>query len=290
MRPPRFPAAFKTLQSSEAHAGNSEFIQLSTHTTTKVSVRGCNITLMRGGTGRPLLILHGASGAGAWLPYMADLAARHDVLVPEHPGFGASDTPDWLDTVPDLANFYLDFLDQLDLHQVDLVGFSLGGWAAAELAVRNTRRLASLTLVSAAGIYVDGVEQIDSFLRTDEQRIRDFFHDQKRADDMVQRLIRPELEDVNLKNRFTTAKLVWQPRAYDPQLQKWLHRIDVPTHLIWGANDRMFPKEFAYAFQRLIPGSSVTIIPECGHVPQIEHQQAFVKALEGFLETKKAAA
>ncbi len=73
---------------------------------------------------------------------MADLAARHDVIVPEHPGFGASDTPDWLDTIPDLANFYLDFLDQLDLKSVDLVGFSLGGWIAAELAVRNTQRLA----------------------------------------------------------------------------------------------------------------------------------------------------
>ena len=70
---------------------------------------------------------------------MADLAARHDVIVPEHPGFGASDTPDWLDTIPDLANFYLDFLDQLDLNDVDLVGFSLGGWIAAELAARNTR-------------------------------------------------------------------------------------------------------------------------------------------------------
>ena len=69
---------------------------------------------------------------------MADLATRHDVIVPEHPGFGASDTPDWLDNIPDLANFYLDVLDQLDLQNVDLVGFSIGGWIAAELAVRNT--------------------------------------------------------------------------------------------------------------------------------------------------------
>src|SRR5947208_5623626 len=117
------------------------------HTNTKLAVRGCNITLVRGGAGHPLLLLHGAGGAGAWLPCMADLAARHHVIVPEHPGFGASDTPDWLDTVPDLASFYLDLLDQLDLTGVDLVGFSLGGWIAAELAVRNTRRLASLTLL-----------------------------------------------------------------------------------------------------------------------------------------------
>src|SRR5436190_24201344 len=163
----------------------------------KISVRGCNIGLMRSGAGQPLLFLHGAGG-GHWLPFMSDLATRHDVIVPEHPGFGASDTPDWLDTIPDLANFYLDVLDQLDLQNVDLVGFSIGGWIAAELAARNTRRLASLTLVAAAGIHVKGVEQVDTFLRNDEQRIRDMFHDPKRADEMLQHASRPELEDIHL--------------------------------------------------------------------------------------------
>ena len=142
------------------------------HTIATLAVRGCNIKLMRGGSGAPLLFLHGASGAGAWLPVMASLATKYDVIVPEHPGFGDSDTPDWLDTIHDLAYFYLDFLAQLELEQVHLVGVSLGGWIAAELAVRDTRRLASLTLVDAAGIHVPGVKQIDPFLRTDEQRIR----------------------------------------------------------------------------------------------------------------------
>jgi pimeloyl-ACP methyl ester carboxylesterase len=215
---------------------------------------------------------------------MDDLAARHEVIVPEHPGFGSSDTPDWLDTVADLANFYLDLLDQLDLAEVDLIGLSLGGWIAAELAVRNTKRLASLTLVAAAGIHVDGVAQIDSFLRSDEQRIRDFFHDPKRADEMVAHLARPELEDVNLKNRAATARLTWHPRGYDPNLHKWLHRIDVPTLVIWGADDRLFPKDYAFAYERLIPGSKAVIIPDCGHLPQVEQRRAFVSALEAFLD------
>jgi pimeloyl-ACP methyl ester carboxylesterase len=259
-------------------------------TPTQITVRGCSIGLMRGGAGRPLLILHTGGGAGQWLPYMADLAARHDVIVPEHPGFGASDTPDWLDTIPDLANFYLDFLDQLDLNNIDLVGFSIGGWIAAELAVRNTQRLNSLTLVGAAGIHVPGIPQVDTFLCSDEQLVRDLFHDQKRADAMLNELKRPELEDIRLKNRTTTAKLVWQPRGYDPHLHKWLHRIGVPTLLIWGANDRLFPKDYASAWQRLIPDSKAVIIPECGHLPQIEQRQAFITALEGFLDNKRAAA
>jgi pimeloyl-ACP methyl ester carboxylesterase len=257
--------------------------------TTKISIRGCNIALIRGGAGRPLLFLHAGGGAG-WLPFLADLSARHDVIVPEHPGFGASDTPDWLDNVPDLANFYLDFLDQHDLTEVDLVGFSLGGWIAAELAVRNTRRLNSLTLVSAAGIHVKGVAQVDGFLRSDEQRTRDYFFDPKLAEDTIRLRLKPELEDVNLKNRTISAKLMWQPRSYDPQLRKWLHRIDVPTLLIWGANDLLFPKEYAFEYQRLIPGSSVTIIPECGHIPQTEQRKALVDALEGFLASHKKRA
>jgi pimeloyl-ACP methyl ester carboxylesterase len=73
-------------------------------------------------------------------------------------------------------------------------------------------------------------------------------------------------------------------------LRKWLHRIDVPTLLIWGANDRHYPADYAYAYQRLIPGSNVTIIPDCGHLPQIEQRQAFVSALEGFLVNQRAAA
>lgn len=260
------------------------------HTTTELSVRGCNIGLMRGGTGRPLLLLHGAGGGSHWLPFMSDLAARHDVIVPEHPGFGGSDTPDWLDNISDLANFYLDVLDQLDLTGVDLVGHSLGGWIAAELAVRNSRRLASLTLICSAGIHAPGVPQVDTFLSNDETRIRDMFHDQKFADDMIKRASVPELEDINLRNRTTTARLIWQPRGYDPHLHKWLHRIDVPTLLLWGGNDKLFPKEYAAAFQKLIPGSSVTVIPDCGHIPQVERRADFVATIEAFLDKRKAAA
>jgi pimeloyl-ACP methyl ester carboxylesterase len=259
-------------------------------TTSTITIDGCKIALMRGGAGAPMLILHGASGAGAWLPFMAKLAERYDVIVPEHPGFGASETPDWLDTVHDLAYFYLDFLDAMDLTRVHLVGLSLGGWIAAELAVRDTRRLSSLTLVGAAGLHIKGVPQIDPFLRTDEQRIRDFFHDPKLADDMVARLMQPEMQDLAMRNRVTVAKLVWQPRGYDPHLRKWLHRIDVPTLLLWGANDRMVPMEYAFAYQELIDRSEAVVIPECGHVPNIEKPDAFVRELVGFIERKRIAA
>ena len=96
--------------------------------------------------------------------------------------------------------------------------------------------------------------------------------------------------DLDAIEKHGTAWVTYSNRDYDPHLHKWLHRIDVPTHVIWGADDRLFPKDYALAYQHLIPGSKLTIIPECGHVPPIEQPQALLAALEGFLEGKRVAA
>jgi pimeloyl-ACP methyl ester carboxylesterase len=257
--------------------------------TSAIAVRDCRIRLMRGGAGDPLLYLHGASGA-SWLPFLQTLTAKYDVIAPEHPGFGESDTPGWLDNIHDLAYFYLDLLDELKLDRVHLVGNSLGGYIAAEIAVRNTQRLASLTLAGSAGLFVDGAAQLDTFLVTDEARLRAFFYDPKRAEPMIARVLDPKSEEMALKNQAVVAKLVWQPRSHDPHLAKWLHRIDVPTLLVWGDHDRLFPIEHAQAFQKAIPGAKLVVIPKCGHVPQIEKPDEFVAALEDFFAARKKAA
>ena len=119
-----------------------------------VEVDGCKVHLRRGGKGDPLLFLHGASGAPVVMPFMEKLAQRFDVLVPEHPGYGKSDEPEWLENIHDMAYFYLDFLKQLGLRNVTIVGSSMGGWMAMEIAVRDTSRLKSLVLVSPAGISI----------------------------------------------------------------------------------------------------------------------------------------
>ena len=112
------------------------------------TVNGCKIRIRRGGQGAPVLYLHGALGVAAWMPFMEALSRRFDVIVPDHPGYGASDTPDWLDNVGDLAYFYLDLMRQLGLSEVHLAGASLGGWIAAEIAVRDCHPLRSLTLTA----------------------------------------------------------------------------------------------------------------------------------------------
>ena len=252
-----------------------------------VTVNGCKVEVMRGGKGSPVMFLHGAGGGGIWLPFMDKLAERHEVIVPSHPGYDNSDTPEWLDNVGDVAFFYLDFLAKLGLKGIDLVGNSMGGWIAAEIAVRDQSRFKTLTLISAAGIHVNGVAKGDLFLWTPEQRVRALFHDQKLADQMLAVPPTPEMIDTQLKNSFTTAKLAWSPRFYDRDLHKWLHRITVPTLIVWGANDKIFPAPYAKAYGELIPGSRVEVIPNCGHVPPVEKMDVFLSMFERHIDGVK---
>ena len=185
---------------------------MAAHESEMMEVNDCAVEVLRGGEGEPMVFLHGAGGASAWAPYMAALAERYDLYVPSHPGYGRSDTPDWLDGISDLAYFYLDFLEALDLKDVHLAGNSLGGWLAAEVAVRSTARIKTLTLVSAGGLHVDGVIKGDIFLWSPEARVRNTFFNQDLADAWLAAEVTPEDADIRLKNHFTTAKLAWSPR------------------------------------------------------------------------------
>lgn len=244
----------------------------------------CKIRTMRAGSGPPLLFLHGAGGAGVWLPFMETLSQRFDVIVPEHPGFGASETPDWLDNVGDLAYFYLDVIEALNLDRVNLVGTSLGGWIAAEIAVRDCRKLATLTLSAAAGIHVKGVRKGDIFMWSREQLIRNLFHDPRFAEAALALPVSDDDQMIFAKNNLTTARLAWQPRFHNPHLSKWLHRVSVPTLILCGDDDKVIPPAYGEAYAGLIPGARLEVIPACGHLPQIEKQGEFVETITRFIE------
>jgi pimeloyl-ACP methyl ester carboxylesterase len=203
--------------------------------------------------------------------------------VPEHPGFGGSDTPVWLDNVGDLAYFYLDLIDQLDLREVNLVGTSLGGWIAAELAVRCCDRLRSLVLSAPAGIHVKRLPKGDTFMWSAAEMTRKLFHDQTMAEAALQRPTTEAEQFIEMKNRLIMAKLTWQPRLYNPHLYKWLHRICVPTLIIWGDDDHVIPTGYGPAFAELIPGSRLEIIAKCGHLPQVERTDEFVGKILAFV-------
>jgi pimeloyl-ACP methyl ester carboxylesterase len=252
-----------------------------------IDVRGIRIRLLRGGGGPPLIFLHGASGHVGWLPFLDRLARKFDVLAPEHPGFGNSDDPAWLDRAGDLAYFYLDLMDALDLRHVHLMGTSLGGWVAAELAVRNTARLASLTLVCAVGIAADGAPMDDIFRMSAEENARRFYADPARVNARLERLASADARTL-ARNRSTVVRLGY-PRFLDPDLAKWLHRIDVPTLLLWGAQDGLVPVAFGEAYRKAIPGAKLVVIPAAGHAPFEEQPDAFLQAFGAFLAERALA-
>ena len=241
-----------------------------------VEVNGCRTHLRRGGKGKPLLYLHGASGAPVILPFMEKLAERFDVLVPEHPGYGQSDEPEWLENIHDVAYFYLDLLKQLDLKDVLLVGTSMGGWMAMEIAVRDTSRLSQVVLVSPAGIAAPNVKVADIFLMAPEEVVRAIYHDASIAEKLLAVPPTPEAIDLGLKNRHTTARLAWEPRFHDPHLPKWLHRIDVPVKVVWGDKDRIIPVGFVDEYRKLLPRAQFHIMQNAGHLPQVEKPDEFV--------------
>ena len=254
------------------------------HIVENITVAGATIRLFRGGPddAQPLVFLHGAGGHTGWMGFLEELSAQYRVLAPEHPGFGQSDDPPWLDNVADLAYFHLDLLKALGLERVHLIGASLGGWIAAEMAVRNTARLAGLTLVCAVGITADGQPIDDIFRMPVEENLRRFYADQDRAARRVGDMAHADM-NVVAKNRATVMRLAYRPRFHNPDLAKWLHRIDVPTLLVWGEQDGLVPPAFGRAYQPLIPGSRLVILPNAGHAPFDEQKDAFLTTFRDFV-------
>ncbi|HUK61479.1 MAG TPA: alpha/beta hydrolase [Stellaceae bacterium] len=247
-----------------------------------LTICGSAVPMKRAGTGAPILMLHGSGGSPRFLPGMRLLSEKFEVIIPQAPGFGGGEAPPWLERVSDLANFYLELMETLDLREVHLLGLSLGGWVAAELAVRDRSRLRSLTLMDAPGIEVPGVKGLDQFLLEPEAVIRATYYDTKMAEDAVTRALAPENEDVRLSNQRTVAKLAWQPRFHDPALQRWLHRIRIPTLILWGADDRLFPPAIGEAWAKAIAGARLVVLPRCGHLPIQEQPEEFARLVCDF--------
>jgi pimeloyl-ACP methyl ester carboxylesterase len=252
------------------------------------------ITTWELGQGPTLLFLHGAGGASNMFQgdkpsaFLLELAKSYRVLVPEHPGFGVKERPDWLDSMHDLAYFYLDYMALRGLKDVHIVGQSLGGWLALEIAIRNTSRIASLTVAGAAGLKLTGVPKGDIFLWSREDFGRNMFYDQEVAKAFMANQPTPEQLKAILRNNETLALLAWEPRLVDPDLHKWLHRIDVPTHVIWASDDKVLPQDYGQAIAKLVDGAKFTVIPETGHLLHLDRPQAFSQTVQGFIQEQAA--
>jgi pimeloyl-ACP methyl ester carboxylesterase len=253
------------------------------HRSDYLEVRGVRTHLLRGGRGRPLLVLHPEFAANLWAPYHDVLAAHFTVLAPDHLGFGNSDRPEWVDGIDDLVLHYLDLLDALQIDRVSIVGTSLGGWIACAFAIAHPERVERLVLAAPAGVKVDGVPRYDYFVNPIEDVLDHLFHDRARAAQLLPTEYGPEVIVRGYHELTTLARLTWNPYLYDRKLAQRLPRIDQPTLLIWGAEDAVLPPAHADAFAALLPYASQRRIARCGHLVPLERADEFAQLALDFL-------
>jgi pimeloyl-ACP methyl ester carboxylesterase len=251
-----------------------------------ITVSGVTLEIEEKGQGRPLLFLHPGEGLQPDRPWLDRLARHHRVIAPHHPGFGGSALPDWLGTVDDLAYLYLDLAASLQLQDAVLAGACFGGWVAAEIAVRNTQRFTGLLLSAPLGIKVGGVLDRDI---TDMHAIpRAEFMRLAWADPVKGEIDHTRLPETELaaiaRGREALCVFGWRPYMHNPRLKRWLHRIDIPTHLLWGEQDGIVSLAYGEAWKAEIPGATLETIPAAGHFPHWEQPDAFVRALLAFTE------
>jgi pimeloyl-ACP methyl ester carboxylesterase len=252
-----------------------------------ITVAGIEIELYEGGSGAPLLFLHGAQGFTPEQTYVGLLAQRRRFIAPSHPGFGASGLPLWLDSIDDIAHVYLELMDRRGLDRVDVVGCSLGGWLAAEIATKVPERIGKLALVGPVGVKVgpsDKLDIPDIFAMPQDKVAQLVFHDAAKG-----KLDFSNMTDAQLtiiaRNRETTALLTWEPWMHNPKLRHRLHRVSAPTLFIRGASDGLVGQTYIDAYAKLIPNARVTTIAAAGHAPQLEQPEEFARVLFAFLES-----
>jgi pimeloyl-ACP methyl ester carboxylesterase len=250
-----------------------------------VTVHETRVRVVTAGSGEPLLYLHDPGDLGPWSPLLADLAGHFAVWRPDPPGFNASADGGEIDSVHELAFFYLDLLDQLGLDRVIVAGADLGGWVAADLATIEPQRVSRLILAAPRGTRTD--ERVpDVFLlspaelaeltyHTDEARSAARRHAEELADG-PDRFLR------YLRNRSATVHLGWNPYLHDPKLPRRLHRVTAPALILWGAQDRLLPVRHARRWAELLPRARVTIVDDAGHLPLTEQPDASLRAIRTF--------
>jgi pimeloyl-ACP methyl ester carboxylesterase len=255
------------------------------------------LEILRAGaeTDETLLLIHGVNPISPHASFVHELAQSRHVIAPSHPGFGASPLPPDFDTMYDLVHLYLDVLDNLPDGEVAVAGFGFGGWIAAELAVAGHRRLQRLILIDPVGIKLSGRDERDIvhlFNTNPAELNRRSWHDPAKRPPGIyglgwQATISDSMTDAEMitlaRNWDSLCLFAWSPHMFNPQLKHWLHRIQVPTLVVWGESDRIVTPDYGRQYASLITGSVFETIPRAGHHPELEQPAAFVACLDRFL-------
>lgn len=255
----------------------------------RTDIGGVSLELLRLGQGRPLVFLHGMDGLEGSLAVIQRLSTHFEVIAPSHPGFGASECPAHFDTIDDIAYLYLDLLEKLKLADAVLVGLSFGGWIATEMLIKNSAGVSQLVLGAPLG------------LPTSDRRRHDapdiFMLPARAADQLMQvtpcadtdlaRLDDDKLRRV-LRNREAVSLFGWSPYLNDPKLAQRLHRVGVPTLVVWGTDDALVPPKYGETYARALPRAQLETIETCGHRIAVDQPDQLVRLITRFAATTPA--
>jgi pimeloyl-ACP methyl ester carboxylesterase len=255
-----------------------------TTTTNNLELDGVGVVDLRiddRGHGRPFLLLHGGAGPQSALPFAERFAAGKDVRVitPTHPGFGGTTRPAGLDSIAKLATLYDRLLAALDVVDVTVIGNSIGGWIAAELALLRSARVSGVVLIDAVGIDVPGHPVADAFSLTLEQIMQRSFHHPL-----------PFLVDPTTLSDTARAVMAGNQAALaaytngtmsDPGLIGRLGGLELPTLVLWGDSDGIADLDYGHAYAAAIPTARFQQLEGTGHMPQLETPDQVVQAIWG---------
>jgi pimeloyl-ACP methyl ester carboxylesterase len=236
-----------------------------------IDVNGIETAVFIAGDGDPVVFFHGA-GTAFGFDHLLPLAERYRLVVPHHPGFGASADDPSIDSLHDYLLHYLDLLDKLGVSELSLVGESMGGCLAAWFAIEQASRVRRLVLLSPFGLRVPEHPSTDFFSIPDEE-VPSYLVVDMSLFAGVPTPPPPEFLADRFRESASFARIAWRS-PYDRKLPKWLHRIVAPTLLLWGEEDRLHPVGQAAAWAELIPNAEVRTFPGVGHVPVLESREA----------------
>ncbi len=234
------------------------------------------------GSGRPYLLLHGGAGPGLMAGLAAGLAPTGRAVLPTHPGFAGQPRPEWFRRVDDLVLGYLALLEQLDLHDVVVVGNSVGGWLAAELGLRVSPRVTALVLLDAVGLDPTPASGpiVDPATLAPAELLTYSFHDPGR---FASAPTDPAAVAGMAANQQALHVYAGEPFMHDPGLRARLPGLALPTLVLWGASDRIVTPAYGRQFADLIPAAQFHSVPQAGHFPQIEQLDRVLALLKDFV-------
>ena len=245
------------------------------------TVNGVKTIVLAAGSGASLVFLH---GAGIWhgINFAVPWTQKFRVIVPIHPGFGEADDEPAMSDLHDYVMHYLDLFDALGIDKFRLVGFSLGGWLAAKFAVEHRHRVERLVLVGPAGLrgkeqprgdlFTIPPEQIPSLLVSNFDVIKPFLP--ARPNDI-------DFMGDRYRDAGTLARLLWE-HPHDRKLPRYLHRLTMPTLLMWGEDDKLLPVRNAELWRHHLPKAQFQTYKGAGHLVLDEKREA-VDAVQLFL-------